>query len=251
MGKRSHEATVGNFLRSFWGQWLTRMSGPLTVPFAVLALYTSQTGPKLLFAAMAILCGLVSAYGVWAAERKARINLEKRIDELEWPSNRPRISFLEWGNVELQYLPTNHHPAMVGQKGFYLSNDGDVALEVRIDAFLIGDTRATSKIIPRIEGHSRGFALIWLASPSPIFTFELAQQLNIAAEAEINAHRMPVNGEYRIHVRATYRDFGNVWYSSEADLSFHRRWLRIEFGPVTQKQLGSKIQDARIEESEP
>jgi hypothetical protein len=54
---------------------------------------------------------------------------------------------------------------------------------------------------------------------------------------------MPVGGEFRVHLRATYRDFGNVWYSSEADLIFHHRHAQIEFGSVTQKPLGSTVPD--------
>ena len=77
------EATIKEFLRSFGGQWFTKMSGPLTVPFAVAALFVPQTWLKLLFALLAIVCAAVSSYGVWAADRNALIKSEARLEEIE------------------------------------------------------------------------------------------------------------------------------------------------------------------------
>jgi hypothetical protein len=60
------------FLRAFGANWLTRMSGPLTVPFAIAALF-SPGFYKLLFAALAIVCGVSSSYEVWRNERKRAV----------------------------------------------------------------------------------------------------------------------------------------------------------------------------------
>lgn len=57
------------FLRAFGGSWLTSMSGPLTVPLAVAALFVPGVY-KLLFAALAVICGVFSSYRVWRSERQ-------------------------------------------------------------------------------------------------------------------------------------------------------------------------------------
>jgi hypothetical protein len=57
------------FLRSFGESWLTQMSGPLTVPFAIAALVLPGF-PKLLFAGLAIVCGVFSSYRVWRAAHR-------------------------------------------------------------------------------------------------------------------------------------------------------------------------------------
>jgi hypothetical protein len=57
------------FLRAFGENWLTRMSGPLTVPFAIAALFAPGFY-KVLFAALAVVCGVSSSYEVWRNERK-------------------------------------------------------------------------------------------------------------------------------------------------------------------------------------
>ena len=57
------------FLRAFGANWLTRMSGPLTVPFAIATLFVPRFY-KLLLGTLAIICGVYSSYEVWRSERK-------------------------------------------------------------------------------------------------------------------------------------------------------------------------------------
>ncbi len=175
------------------------------------------------------------------AEKEAEIErLTAEKSELEWPANRPKITFRGWGNVRLEDLPEDHNPAMLFQKGFYLNNDGGVALEIKIDDFLVGETAATSKTISRIEGSSQGFTPIWMETSSLVFRWDLLTALGTAAVAEIDFHKMKWGEEYRIPLRATYRDFSNIWYSSEAPLIFYHKYSRIEFGPVVQRLIGYK-----------
>ena len=149
--------TISSFVRSIGSQWITRMSGPLTVPFALVALFVPQTWLKASSAVLAILCASVSSYGVWSQERKARNVAEKQKEELEWPPDRPKISFTRWGQVE------NESGARVSQHGFYLANDGGAALEVNVERFSIDQTlSASGATVARIEGGKQGFAPIWL-----------------------------------------------------------------------------------------
>ena len=56
------------FLRSFGESWLTSMSGPLTVPFAIIALLVPGLY-KVLFGILAIVSGEFSSL-VWRKERQ-------------------------------------------------------------------------------------------------------------------------------------------------------------------------------------
>jgi hypothetical protein len=82
MLEENKKPSVKGFLRAFGDRWATKMSGPLTVPFALLALFVSGTWPKLLFAILAIVCGLVSSYGVWATERNHVVTKNQQLEEV-------------------------------------------------------------------------------------------------------------------------------------------------------------------------
>lgn len=62
------------FLRAFGETWLTKMSGPLTVPFAIAALFMSGY-PRLIFAVLAMAAAVFSSYHVW---RRAKLDKESR-----------------------------------------------------------------------------------------------------------------------------------------------------------------------------
>ena|SRR5450631_1038061 len=55
-------------LSAWWSHWLTRISGPATVPLAVLALYVSSHTLRALYA---VLCAGFTSYKIWLNERIA------------------------------------------------------------------------------------------------------------------------------------------------------------------------------------
>jgi hypothetical protein len=70
------------FLYSFTKSWATAMSGPLSVPFAIAAVYFENTSVKIISALAAVICALFASYGVWKNEREAVRALEAKIHEL-------------------------------------------------------------------------------------------------------------------------------------------------------------------------
>lgn len=107
--------TIKAFLLSFGGQWLTKMSGPFTVPFAIAALFVPQTWQKALFACLAILCAAVSSYGIWAQERRrvneAHLKLESRPRIVPRFPNPVSVTSIAWNmktpSGEVQQLITS------------------------------------------------------------------------------------------------------------------------------------------------
>jgi hypothetical protein len=57
------------------------MCGPLTVPFAVAALFVKSENYKVLFGILALLCLGFSSYWIWRAERKKRIKTKRLLGD--------------------------------------------------------------------------------------------------------------------------------------------------------------------------
>lgn len=226
-----------DFFRAFWAQWFTRMSGPLTVPVAAAAFFVSAMWQKVAFAGLAIMCALVTCYKIWEAEKRTTTVLRKRIADLEWSPDRPKLSFVRWGQVDRDALPDEHHPAMNFQKGFYLQNDGGPALAVTIHDFQVGSETATSITLPRIQQDSVGFVPAYLSSGNPVFKWDLLGAMRTAAELAISQGTLRYGQEYAIPLRVEYRDFNNVGYLSHQELMFHHLYSRISFRPVSQTRL--------------
>lgn len=47
-------ATFSNFVRAFWGDWATLMSGGASVPFTLIAVFVPSAPVKILLAILAI-----------------------------------------------------------------------------------------------------------------------------------------------------------------------------------------------------
>src|SRR4051812_16468858 len=69
MDNEEERTTLWGFIRSFFIRWFVAMCGPLTVPFAVLAVFVPNTWHKISFAVLALACAAFSSYWVWRAER--------------------------------------------------------------------------------------------------------------------------------------------------------------------------------------
>jgi hypothetical protein len=76
-------ANFSTFLRAFWGDWATTMSGGASVPFTLIAVFVPNARVKILLALLAICCFGWSSYRVWRTERLARMTVETRLLEAE------------------------------------------------------------------------------------------------------------------------------------------------------------------------
>ena len=75
--------TLWNYLRAFGARWFIAMCGPLTVPFAVFAVFVPGTNQKIILSTLAVACAGFSSYWVWRVERLARNAAEDRATEAE------------------------------------------------------------------------------------------------------------------------------------------------------------------------
>lgn len=65
------------FLKAFGADWGERMSGPVSVPLMILALFIPNLYVAIGTGVLGIGCGVYAAYRVWATERKCVMVLEK------------------------------------------------------------------------------------------------------------------------------------------------------------------------------
>jgi hypothetical protein len=69
---------IKGFFLVIWNDWGARMSGIFTVPFTIAALF-APSEYRAIFAVMAILAFGITAYRVWADERRLLIGLEQHL----------------------------------------------------------------------------------------------------------------------------------------------------------------------------
>lgn len=62
------DTRLRTYLAAFSGDWLTRMSGPLSVPFAAVAIWSSSQIQKVLWICLAVAAAVVGTYRVWRKE---------------------------------------------------------------------------------------------------------------------------------------------------------------------------------------
>lgn len=67
------------FSRAILARWFTAMSGPLSVPTAIAALFVPNEIAKLLLGLTAIACLVFTGYWIWKTEREKVIELQERL----------------------------------------------------------------------------------------------------------------------------------------------------------------------------
>jgi len=87
------DSSVISYLRAFGIRWFVAMSGPLSVPLAVLAYYIQNDTAKIVLFATAIFCAIFSSYWIWKVEREARTSAVGQLREALEGRSPLRISF--------------------------------------------------------------------------------------------------------------------------------------------------------------
>jgi hypothetical protein len=73
------QANIKEFISSFSTDRASFMTGPLSIVFAIAALYVNQGWQKVCFVILAIACALFASYSVWKKERAELVIAEERI----------------------------------------------------------------------------------------------------------------------------------------------------------------------------
>jgi hypothetical protein len=90
-----HPITLRAFMRSLLSSWFTGMSGPLSVPLSIAAVFVSSGIAKIGLGLTAFVCFWGAAYGVWVRERTSRNAAEENLAQLR--QHQLEISFGGFG----------------------------------------------------------------------------------------------------------------------------------------------------------
>src|SRR5262245_44433012 len=71
-----------DFALAVWSEWLTLLSGPLSVPVAVAAFFVPNDMVKILFGLIAFICVWVTAYRLWKREHDRVVEHDEKKRQL-------------------------------------------------------------------------------------------------------------------------------------------------------------------------
>jgi hypothetical protein len=119
--------TPQDFIYAFVKKWSSGVSGGLSVPFTVIAVYATNPNTKLSSALLAIVGMVFASYSLWSHEREERIKTQEELDSQTAKLGRPEITL---------GLKSDEK----GQLWVCFMNYSDrAAVNVRIDDILCGD----------------------------------------------------------------------------------------------------------------
>src|SRR5258708_30055807 len=99
-----------NFLTAFTGSWLATVSGALSVPFAIIALYVSNWYQKILWGVLAIAGALYASYLVWSEKNQALEELRTQFQSEKARNTRPILR----GTILQMYVAPYRDPTVAG-----------------------------------------------------------------------------------------------------------------------------------------
>jgi hypothetical protein len=170
----------------------------------------------------------------WRDQYRAKIRSNAEIEQLTWPTDRPKLSVSMWGQREPTFMPRDNPQdfSLLSQFGFYLSNDGEAALDVMVEKFKVGDTYyAYGDPISRIAGKTKGFIPIRIDIENPLLRFNLNLALKEAWTQALDAGKLQITEPLLIPISVIYRDHNQLWYRTHAALVF-ANYLNAEGGEI-------------------
>src|ERR1700730_769797 len=116
------DSSIISYIRAFGVRWFVTMSGPLSVPLAVIAYFVQNDAAKIILFTTALLCAVFASYWVWKVEREARIDAESIRLFAQCDLVPPTIIVPIDGRIYM--LQINAIPASAGGGGLGISSGG-------------------------------------------------------------------------------------------------------------------------------
>jgi hypothetical protein len=106
------------YLKAFFTDMLTGMSGPLSVPFAVAALWVPSRTQKIIWGCLAVTCALFASYRVWSKERRdGSAKISEMESELASLQQKPKLEV----TVSVERDPPSQVVKVVASRGVTVS----------------------------------------------------------------------------------------------------------------------------------
>ena len=94
-------ARFSDFLRAFFAEWSFAMSGPFSIPLAVIGILSPNEIAKVVLLAMSLICLVVASFLIWRRERLRALDAKPRLDILYEPDE---SRFVERERFNLDWL---------------------------------------------------------------------------------------------------------------------------------------------------
>ncbi len=162
-----------------------------------------------------------------------------KIEQLTWPPDRPQVMIAKWGTQKEQ-----EEGKWSDSEGFYVTNSGRKALDVKLDRFLINGEpqkwgqgmRATT-----VEKGGEGFIPILVESDGtdlgPFGRRALMPHLE-RAHGYWCQTRSEYEREYKISISLIYHDFDDLYFRTWQDMIFDHYGRTLRFESFRQEKLG-------------
>jgi hypothetical protein len=108
-GETNPDVTLGAYLRSFFSHWITGMCGPLSVPFAAIALWVvTSHSLRMLWGFLAVSSFLLASFLVWRKDIKAISDKARTL----WEQDQAEVGWLkaDIANMQKQIAALNRKP---------------------------------------------------------------------------------------------------------------------------------------------
>lgn len=123
-GSRTGFADIKDFARAMLGDWLARMSGPLSVPAAIASLWVPNDTAKILLGLTAIAGFCVTAYRLWKSEHDKVVERDQRKRQLLDEISGLRETMVSYRiDMEADYHARRFNESMWQQKFDALENE--------------------------------------------------------------------------------------------------------------------------------
>jgi hypothetical protein len=135
LGKVRNPLGFVEFTRSLGANWLTLMSGPLSVPAALLSLWLSNDAAKIAAGATAFICVWITAFILWRSEREQKQALQYdlgpvKLREIEAQEAHTQALERQTKAIEAQNRDNDPFVKMVRERQTEWLKPGVLALEV-------------------------------------------------------------------------------------------------------------------------
>jgi hypothetical protein len=157
----STASSIKDFALAMWSDWLTRMSGPASVPAAALAFWVSNETAKILLGLTAFGCLSFSAYRLWKREHDKVIERDQKKRQLLDDISDLRKTMVQYRiDMEADHVAQRFNQAMWQQK--YDDLEDQIATKIeQLTSRAEAITYRNRGTIPRVARPGRPGTFMW------------------------------------------------------------------------------------------
>jgi hypothetical protein len=158
---QSTRSGIKDFALALWSEWLTVLSGPLSVPLAVAALFVPNDALKILFGLTAFVGVWVTAYRLWKREHDKLVERDQRKRQLLDDISALRKTMVRY-RIEMEADARQKQFDQAAWQAKYEDLEDQIATKIeQLSSKAEADTYRNRGTIPRAARPNRPSHFIW------------------------------------------------------------------------------------------